>query len=73
MEKRKVQDAGGSLSVTLPRDFVDGNKIEAGQEIFLIKNRKSILYTTDPELAADLEEPIHKAAEKRLKEGIKRA
>lgn len=70
-EKRKIQDAGGSLSVTLPKDFSESNDLKPGQEVWVIKNRKSILYTTDPEIAAELEEPIHRAAEKSLKRHLK--
>lgn len=71
-ETRKVIPAGSSVAVTLPVEFVRENNIESGQEIYVVKNRKSILYTTDPRIAEELAEPIHTAAEKSMKRGIVR-
>ena len=55
------------MAMTLPIDFARENNIGPGTELFVVKNRKSFVITTSEELARELEEPIHQAAERVVK------
>lgn len=40
VEKRKLMTSGTSIVLTVPKDWLEENKLEAGQEVIMVMNGK---------------------------------
>jgi antitoxin component of MazEF toxin-antitoxin module len=65
---RSVIRFGDSLGVTLPADFSRENNLRPGDRVYVLRNLKSLLVTTDRRVAEELAVRLHERQTEVIKE-----
>jgi len=58
IEKRKLMTSGNSVVLTVPREWMEENKLKAGDEVLMIANGNLVFSKMDSEMVKSLKEKL---------------
>jgi antitoxin component of MazEF toxin-antitoxin module len=70
IRKVTVRQAGGSVSITVPKDIAERHHLSVGEEVFVVETDEGVLFTAyDPEFERAVE--LYAAGAKQFKNALR--